>query len=763
MKLSSGVALAMGLLCLTSQGWAADTFVRAIRYNASSHTVQIDASAPVRAAVNSVSVAGRQRVILDLDNAELGPSLPQDSQLFRDLSGHISSLRNLSTHQYGSSTHPMVRVVLDLDASVQRPRLIQNEGSQIELVLGSSSPLRQASSTNTNYCAIHRCSPAALPNWTGMPSSVSSNPISTTANGNSPIRSALPTSSDSDRTTGTSSSSVTLQELKQTLLRANQRYEQVVAQNANLSQQLQSVKAEQAALAQTAKAEPLKEDPNKIAAQELLKAENNRLNQKTQTLENEMDRLREQNTGQEQLKAENKRLSQQAQALEKEVTKRHDKNPEQQQLITENKRLSQKAQALENEIANLREQSAGQQKQITLLNSRQPEEKDKNTATALEKAHQEQIEQFSRQQKQNEQQIQALQAEKNKLQAQLATMPTKGHTPAAASTPSSPEISSMRKQLIVAQASLNEAIRTINEQNKEVANLRSQINDVKNTGDASTGGAADEALQKQLQEKNATIAQLQKQMQSLKSSDPKPPAASTVIPNSEAEGINLDIKSGTGLANAERHYQSAKTALQAKRMDQALSDFHDATALAPDNGRYAIDASAALAENQKIPEGIEVLTRYLNRNPSDREAYTQLGKLYLLNDQAEAATQAFNRAIPVSTLNNYASALKKTNRLQEAESIFKLALILNPKDSEVLFNFGNLYNAMDKASLARDYYQKALVVRPDFAEAHYNLGLIYARLGDRPQAISHLEQFLKLSPEAKNAETIKAYIQKLKA
>jgi tetratricopeptide (TPR) repeat protein len=399
---------------------------------------------------------------------------------------------------------------------------------------------------------------------------------------------------------------------------------------------------------------------------------------------------------------------------------------------------------------------------------------------------------------------------------------------ASPSSSTNSELTGMRKQLIVAQASLNEAIRTINEQNKEVANLRSQITDVKNSGDAlpSSASGPDEATQKQLQEKATTISTLQKQVQALKSElaaakitkAPEPDAKkgtvntkalvqqlkvqtqqiavlhtdlnslktryalkekdallahqeverlTTLRPStstgSEADGVALDLKAGTALANAERHYQSAKTALQGKQLDQAIAEFREATILAPDVGRYAIDASAAYTDNKQIAEGIEVLTRYLSRNPSDREAYTQLGKLYLVNDQAEAATQAFNRAIPISTLNNYASALKKTNRMQDAESVFKLALALNPKDSEVLFNLGNLYSATDKSVMARDFYQKALVIRPDFAEAHYNLGLVYAKLGDRPQAVTHLEQFLKLAPEARNADTIKAYILKLKA
>ena len=85
------------------------------------------------------------------------------------------------------------------------------------------------------------------------------------------------------------------------------------------------------------------------------------------------------------------------------------------------------------------------------------------------------------------------------------------------------------------------------------------------------------------------------------------------------------------------------------------------------------------------------------------------------------------------------------------------------KDSEVLFNLGNLYNAENKLELARNKYLEALQVKPDFAEAHYNLGLIFSKMGDNVKAVTHLEKFLQLSPNARNADTIRAYVQKLKA
>jgi len=773
MKLSPRLtAFALSLLCLGFQrSWAADAVVRSIVFDATSHNVKIDASAPMHAALNTINIGGRQRVIIDLDNAELGVSLPQDAQLLRDLGAHIPGLRNLSTHQFGSAIHPMVRLVLDMDASAQKSYLRAADGSEIQLVLGNrtttTTPSRPAYGVSSNYCATHRCSPAAMPNWTGGINFNNANGSNQAGSVTRPA--ALNNSEPVAPKPELQKSDINLDDLKRALVNANKKYEEQVSRNQELSNQLDALKSEQATYKK-------------------------KLTQVSQS--------NSQNQGeQDQLKAENSRLAKDAEQLRAKLT-------------SEDAELGK----LRQEISSLQQSKATR------------EERKTSTVASKEK-----LEAALTKVKESEQRVATLQAENTKLSQQLSEASKSAASNANAQAPSSssPEINSMRKQLIVAQTSLNEAIKTINEQNKEVANLRSQIIDIKNTsGESGTTASADDTTKKQLQDKDATIGSLKKEVQTLKnamSSVAKPATATakqtvsstqlkvqaqqiatqaqqlktqsqqiatlqaelksskvlvaqkqkdaetarqeverltTLRPSTangtEADGVALDLKAGTTLANAERHYQTAKTALDNKQIDQAITEFKQAIAAAPDVGRYAIDASAAFTENQQTAEGIEVLTHYLTRNPSDRDGYTQLGKLYLLNDQPDAAAQAFHRAIPISTLNNYASALKKTNKLSDAESVFKLALTLNPKDGDVLFNLANLYSASNKEALAKDYYLKALAIRPDFAEAHYNIGLLYAKLGDKTQAISHLEQFLKLTPNARNADTIRAYIEKLK-
>ncbi len=71
-------------------------------------------------------------------------------------------------------------------------------------------------------------------------------------------------------------------------------------------------------------------------------------------------------------------------------------------------------------------------------------------------------------------------------------------------------------------------------------------------------------------------------------------------------------------------------------------------------------------------------------------------------------------------------------------------------------------NAMDYTG-AIEAFQKALEVNPRSAAAHFELGWLFADKDPNPAAaIYHYEEYLRLRPEAGNAETIKQHIFRLK-
>jgi Tfp pilus assembly protein PilF len=70
------------------------------------------------------------------------------------------------------------------------------------------------------------------------------------------------------------------------------------------------------------------------------------------------------------------------------------------------------------------------------------------------------------------------------------------------------------------------------------------------------------------------------------------------------------------------------------------------------------------------------------------------------------------------------------------------------------------YDANDKPK-AKDRFLKVLAVDPNQPLAHYYLALVYVNDGDTKEAISHLERFVAISPNAKEAETAREMIKQL--
>ncbi len=72
------------------------------------------------------------------------------------------------------------------------------------------------------------------------------------------------------------------------------------------------------------------------------------------------------------------------------------------------------------------------------------------------------------------------------------------------------------------------------------------------------------------------------------------------------------------------------------------------------------------------------------------------------------------------------------------------------------------YDANDKVK-SKERFLEVLQVDPNEPLAHYYLALVYVNDGDTKEAISHLERFIALAPNAKEADTARGMIKQLSA
>jgi len=164
---------------------------------------------------------------------------------------------------------------------------------------------------------------------------------------------------------------------------------------------------------------------------------------------------------------------------------------------------------------------------------------------------------------------------------------------------------------------------------------------------------------------------------------------------------------------------------------------------------------------------IEQLNRAIEIYPQFALALNELGVQYLKINQPDKSVEPLRAAVkcaPDSFMPrlNYGIALLETAKFAEAEKELKEAVSKNSSSPVAHLYLGV---AMVKLKNLNDAEKELLVVveseRKDLCIAHYYLGGIYWGKREYKRAADHLERYLKLAPDAPDAERIRGTIKEL--
>ena len=97
---------------------------------------------------------------------------------------------------------------------------------------------------------------------------------------------------------------------------------------------------------------------------------------------------------------------------------------------------------------------------------------------------------------------------------------------------------------------------------------------------------------------------------------------------------------------------------------------------------------------------------------------------------------------------NYANALLKTGRYDEALTNFKKALQIRPRYFKARAGIGRSLLKLGKTDQAVDCFSEMLELRPGDYKAHYNMGLAMTDKGDYESAVEHFHKALRVKPNA---------------
>jgi len=175
-----------------------------------------------------------------------------------------------------------------------------------------------------------------------------------------------------------------------------------------------------------------------------------------------------------------------------------------------------------------------------------------------------------------------------------------------------------------------------------------------------------------------------------------------------------------------------------------------------------------LAKKNDHQGAIEQLKLAIKEYPSFMIAFNELGVQYLKLNQLENADAAFQSALKITpdafaALRNRGIANFMMKRYGEAVPILRKALAKNDQSAvghyflgQALANLG-LFEEAEKELLA-----SLKLGNEEMKEAHRILAIIYASRGSRKQAADELEAYLKLAPDAPDAEQLRNKIRQLR-
>ncbi|HUN54486.1 MAG TPA: tetratricopeptide repeat protein [Smithella sp.] len=99
----------------------------------------------------------------------------------------------------------------------------------------------------------------------------------------------------------------------------------------------------------------------------------------------------------------------------------------------------------------------------------------------------------------------------------------------------------------------------------------------------------------------------------------------------------------------------------------------------------------------------------------------------------------------------YAQAIKKQEEgnLDEAKSIYKKVIKIDPRNIQALNNLGVIYMNKKKYKWAIIRLNDALKVKYNYPDAHYNLACLYAQKNDEAKSLSYLRNAIGFNPEVR--------------
>jgi len=161
--------------------------------------------------------------------------------------------------------------------------------------------------------------------------------------------------------------------------------------------------------------------------------------------------------------------------------------------------------------------------------------------------------------------------------------------------------------------------------------------------------------------------------------------------------------------------------------------------------------AVTLIASGRLPEAAEALEKAAATPPLDPLILTDLGIVYLRQENLDRAEQMLRQALNIDpdeaeSDNLLALVLLRKGNVGDAERYFRAAIAIQPELAEPHYNLANLLARNGKYPEAGYHFEKALASQPDYGEAHHNYGNLLMLMRSFDKARAELEETVRLTP-----------------
>lgn len=204
-----------------------------------------------------------------------------------------------------------------------------------------------------------------------------------------------------------------------------------------------------------------------------------------------------------------------------------------------------------------------------------------------------------------------------------------------------------------------------------------------------------------------------------------------------------------------------------KRYSEAMQTLTAILEIDPQNADAYFMKGMVLKESGDTTQSIRQFQMATREDPFLTDAWINLGKL--LEAKHDPAALDYLNAGLAATPDHFplmlakAQYLARNHKIDEAKSLYRYMIKLDPDYSDAFYDLGLLYLDQDSILKAQQHFDLTIKTAPDYALAYFYMGLTYEIGDDYQQANRYYDQANRLDPDNANISEALARVQSLMA